>query len=70
MGILETIRLALAAFLEISKDFKLILAAIQRKNELDSLALRGQFLQAAQSAMTEDEYKKAARALHEAVKSI
>lgn len=67
MGWLELIRLALMSFLEVSKDLKLISAAIEKKNQIDYLALKSKALQDVRDAITEEDYKKAAKEIHDAI---
>lgn len=70
MGILSLITAAFQAFIEFSKDFKIVSAAIQKNNDLKLLELRSKALQDARDAMTDEEYKAAAKELHNALLSL
>ncbi len=67
MGIVSLIRVALEAILELSKDFKLLAAAYQKSQEMQFLAAKAQAMQSIQEAVSEEDYKKAQKELHDAI---
>jgi len=67
MSIIALIRVALEAFLEISKNFKLLVAANQRNNELKWLELKSRALQDTRDAITEEQYKTAVKELRDSI---
>ena len=65
MGILALIRLCLQAFLELSSDVKLSIAAWNKNQEAAFQASKARALQDIKSAITVEEYQNAAREIHD-----
>lgn len=70
MGIVALITAALTAIVKLPEIFQQFLAEQIKSNQLKTIELKSKALQDAQAAMSEDDYRKAAKEIHDAIQSL